>query len=227
MKTQLPKNFQLNNHLKYYTISHHGRDVFYFKKESLYKGFPNQINVKTSSFKDQLLNYCEDKMNTWDISDSKLEFYIIKYFNRLLRYKSKFELFKIDDYLLDKNGKLNIVSLNYFKERLKNVFLNLEQYFQINTPFSANQNWWLYNFIKKQNIDFEKDFDLAELNRDDFEKELNTLNLQIEYVENYHTNNKFYFEFIKNDDYFKSAKIVFYMTTKEELKLFFLKNDYH
>jgi len=227
MKTQLPKNFQLNNYVEYYTISLHKRDVFYFKKASFFEGFPKQININTSVFKDQLLDYCERKMNTWDISEEKLEFYIIKYFNRVLQYKSKYELFKIDDYLLDKNGRLSIVSLNYYGEKIKNVFFNLELYFQINECFSTNYNWWLYHFIKKLNIDFQNDYDFAELSRQDFEKELNSDNIKFEYVENYHPKNKFYFEFIKNDDGFTTAKIVFYMTTDDDLNLFFLKNEYH
>ena len=228
MKTQLAKSYQLNNYNHYYTISNKiGEDVFYYRKNSNFYGFPNQISVKTETFNDDYLNYCERKMNRWYLSEDELEFYIINYFNRLLKYKNKLTLYKIDDYLLNKNGRLSIVSLNFYKERLKTVFNNLDQYVKLNSPYSTNHNWWLFNFIKKQNIDFEKDYDFAELNRQDFEKELNNDKLRFEYVEHYHPQNKFYFEFIKNNDGFTIAKIVFYMTTNDEVKLFFLKSEYH
>ena len=100
MKIKLPNDYKLNNCGNYYTVSdYHGRDLFYYKPEYLYQGFPAQINVLTSKFSDLFLSYCEQKMNDSYISDEKLQFYIISYFNRLLKYKT-FDIYKINEYLL-------------------------------------------------------------------------------------------------------------------------------
>lgn len=228
MKTQLPKNFQLNNCIKYYTISHHGRDVFYFNKESFFSGFPQQMNVKTESFNDQFLEYCENKMNSWNCSDEHLEFFIVKYFNRLITYKDKFKLFKIDDYLLDKNGKFSYNTFNYDRRFRRRIFKYAVNYFNLDTPYSENKNWYIYNCIKKESINFEKDKDIAEFSRTEFEKELNNDQLRLEYVEHYDAENKFYFEFVGDDNKnFNFANIVLYLVQNGKVKLFFLKDKYN
>ena len=88
MKFKLENEYTLNNCGNYYTVCNKdGTDVFYFRPEFAEEGFPAQINVLTSKFSDAFMNYCERKMNEVNISDEKLQFYIIKYFNRLLKYK--------------------------------------------------------------------------------------------------------------------------------------------
>ena len=227
MKTQLEKNYQLNNCIKYYTISHHGRDVFYFNKESFFRGYPNQMNVKTEALGDQLLDYCEAKMNISNVSDEQVEFYIIKYFNRLLKHKDKYNLFKIDDYLLDKNGKFSYNTFNYDRKFRKKIFKNAANYFQNDVPYSENKNWYIFNCVKKEAADFEKDKDNAEITSSEFEKELSNDLLRHEYVELYDSENTFHFEFIDDEDEnFKFAKIVFFLTQNGKIKLFFLKNEY-
>lgn len=228
MKTQLPKHFQLNNCIKYYTISHHGRDVFYFNRESFFSGFPHQMNVKTEVFNDQLLEYCESKMNGGFITDEQMEFYIVKYFNRLVTHKEKFNLFKIDDYLLDKNGKFSYNTFNYDRRLRKRIFKYAVNYFHLDTPFSENKNWYIFNCIKKESINFEKDRDIAEFSRAEFEKELINEQLKHEYVDHYDAENKFYFEFVGDDEEnFDFAKIVLYLVQNGKVKLFFLKDKYN
>jgi hypothetical protein len=228
MKTQLAKNYQLNNCGKYYTISNRGRDVFYFNKESFFGGFPQQLNVKTEAFNDQLLEYCESKMNSWYRTDEQLEFYIVKYFNRLITYKEKFKLFKIDDYLLDKNGRLSYNTFNYERRLRKKIFQNASIYFQNDVAYSDNINWYIFNFIKKEAIDFKKDKDFAECSRAEFENALSNDELRHEYVEHYNSDNKFYFEFVGDEDEnFNFAKIIFFLTQNGKMKLFFLKDNYN
>jgi len=228
MKTQLAKNYLLNNCGKYYTISKQGRDVFYFNKESFFGGFPQQLNVKTEAFNDQFLEYCEYKMNNWYRTDEQLEFYIVKYFNRLITYKDKFKLFKIDDYLLDKNGKFSFNTFNYDRRLRKKIFQNASNYFQNNVAYSENINWYIFNCIKKESIDFKKNNDFAECSRAEFEKELCNDELRHEYIELYDSENKFYFEFVEDDDEnFNFAKIVFFLIQNDKMKFFFLKDNYN
>jgi hypothetical protein len=228
MKTQLAKNYQLNNCGKYYTISNKGRDVFYFNKESFFAGFPQQLNVKTEAFNDQFLEYCESKMNSWYRTDEQLEFYIVKYFNRLITYKEKFKTFMIDDYLLDKNGRLSYNTFNYDRRLRKKIFQNASNYFQNDVAYSDNINWYIFNFIKKEAIEFKNDKDIAECSRAEFENALSNDELRHEYVEHYDSGNKFYFEFVGDEDEnFNFAKIVFSLTQNGEMKLFFLKDNYN
>jgi hypothetical protein len=227
MKTQLVKNYLLNNCGKYYTISKQGRDVFYFNKESNFQGFPNQLNVNTEDFDDAFLKYCEEKMNNWYITDEQLEFYIIKYFNRLLNYKNKFDRYKIDEYLLDKNGKLSFLTLKYDKRHRKNIGRNVSNYFKLDTPYSENCDWYLFNMIVKSTTESETYKDVAELSRADFEKELSSDALKLEYVELYGDQNKFYFELIDDTEDFEYVKIVLYLIENDKVKFFFLKDNYN
>jgi hypothetical protein len=227
MKTQLVKNYLLNNCGKYYTISKQGRDVFYFNKESNFQGFPNQLNVNTEDFDDAFLKYCEEKMNNWYITDEQLEFYIIKYFNRLLNYKNKFDRYKIDEYLLDKNGKLSFLTLKYDKRHRKNIGRNVSNYFKLDTPYSENCDWYLFNMIVKSTTESETYKDVAELSRADFEKELSSEVLKMEYVELYGDQNKFYFELIDDTEDFEYVKIVLYLIENDKVKFFFLKDNYN
>ena len=227
MKTQLAKNYLLNNCGKYYTISKQGRDVFYFNKESNFQGFPNQLNVNTEDFDDAFLKYCEEKMNNWYITDEQLEFYIIKYFNRLLNYKNKFDRYKIDEYLLDKNGKLSFLTLKYDKRHRKNIGRNVSNYFKLDTPYSENCDWYLFNMIVKSTTESETYKDVAELSRADFEKELSSDALKLEYVELYGDQNKFYFELIDDTEDFEYVKIVLYLIENDKVKFFFLKDNYN
>lgn len=230
MKLKLAKNYQLNNCGRYYTISNcEGKDVFYFKKSNINYGFPFYSNIKIDVFEDELLNYCERKMSQCYLSNEKFEFFLITYFNRLLKYPTKLDLYKIDEHLLNKDGKLSITLLNYDLDRISSFAENLNLHLSINIPYSPSYNWWIFNTVQKiitYNY-FERDLDVAELSREDFEKALNNDKLKIEYVEHYDPENKFYFEFVKDDDNLPEAKIVFYMTTKEQLQFFFLKNEYH
>ncbi len=225
MKTQLVKNYLLNNCGKYYTISKQGRDVFYFNKESNFQGFPNQLNVNTEDFDDAFLKYCEEKMNNWYITDEQLEFYIIKYFNRLLNYKNKFDRYKIDEYLLDKNGKLSFLTLKYDKRHRKNIGRNVSNYFKLDTPYSENCDWYLFNMIVKSTTESETYKDVEELSRADFEKELSSDALKLEYVELYGDQNKFYFELIDDSEDFEYVKIVLYLIENDKVKFFFLKDN--
>jgi hypothetical protein len=227
MKTQLAKNYQLNNCGNYYTISNRGRDVFYFNKDSFFGGCPQQINVNTDDFEDQFLNYCEMKMNGCYITDEQLEFYIIKYFNRLLNYKNKFDRYKIDEYLLDKNGRLSFLTLNYDRRHRKNIQRNFSNYFKLDTPYSENCDWYLFNMAVKSTIESETYKDLAELSRADFEKELSSEGLKMEYVEHYGDQNKFYFELIDDIEDFEYVKIVLYLIENDKVKFFFLKDNYN
>ena len=228
MKTQLAKNYQLNNCGKYYTISNKGRDVFYFNKDSFFVGFPQQLNVKTEVFNDQFLEYCESKMNSWYRTDEQLEFYIVKYFNRLVTYKEKFKTFMIDEYLLDKNGRLSYNTFNFDRRLRRKIFQNASNYFQNDVAYSDNINWYIFNCIKKQAIDFKKNKDFAECSRAEFENELCNDELRHEYVEHYDSDNKFYFEFVGDEDEnFNFAKIVFSLTQNGKMKLFFLKDNYN
>ena len=163
MKIQLAKNYQLNNCGNYYTISNKERDVFYYNKDCCLQGFPNQLNVNTKDFDDALLKYCENKMNDNYLTDEQLEFYIIIYFNRLLNYKNKFNRYKIDDYLLDKNGKLSLLTLNYDKIQREKIGLNLPNYFKLDSPFSENSNWYIFNYVNKIMIESILYNDMAEL----------------------------------------------------------------
>lgn len=230
MKLKLAKNYQLNNCGRYYTISNcEGKDVFYFKKSNINYGFPFYSNIKIDVFEDELLYYCERKMSQCCLSNEKFEFFLITYFNRILKHQAKLNLYKIDEHLLNKNGKLSITLLNYDLDRISSFAENLNLHLSINIPYSPNYNWWIFNTVQKMityNY-FERDSDVAELSREDFEKELNCDLLKMEYVEHYSHDNKFYFEFVKNEDNLPKAKIVFYMTTKEQVQLFFLKNEYH
>ena len=227
MKIQLAKNYQLNNCGNYYTISNKERDVFYYYKDCCLQGFPNQLNVNTKDFDDALLKYCENKMNDNYLTDEQLEFYIIIYFNRLLNYKNKFDRYKIDDYLLDKNGKLSLLTLNYDKSQREKIGLNLPNYFKLDSPFSENSNWYIFNYVNKIMIESILYNDMAELSRADFEKELNTDELGMEYVEHYGDQNKFYFEFVEEETGFEFAKIILYLIENNKIKFFFLKDKYH
>lgn len=227
MKIQLAKNYQLNNCGNYYTISNKERDVFYYNKGCCLQGFPNQLNVNTKDFDDALLKYCENKMNDNYLTDEQLEFYIIIYFNRLLNYKNKFNRYKIDDYLLDKNGKLSLLTLNYDKSQREKIGLNLPNYFKLDSPFSENSNWYIFNYTNKIMIESILYNDMAELSRADFEKELNTDELGMEYVEHYGDQNKFYFEFVEEETGFEFAKIILYLIENNKIKFFFLKDEYH
>ncbi len=227
MKIQLAKNYQLNNCGNYYTISNKERDVFYYNKDCCLQGFPNQLNVNTKDFDDALLKYCENKMNDNYLTDEQLEFYIIIYFNRLLNYKNKFNRYKIDDYLLDKNGKLSLLTLNYDKIQREKIGLNLPNYFKLDSPFSENSNWYIFNYVNKIMIESILYNDMAELSRADFEKELNTDELGMEYVEHYGDQNKFYFEFVEEETGFEFAKIILYLIENNKNKFFFLKDEYH
>ena len=227
MKIQLAKNYQLNNCGNYYTISNKERDVFYYNKDCCLQGFPNQLNVNTKDFDDALLKYCENKMNDNYLTDEQLEFYIIIYFNRLLNYKNKFDRYKIDDYLLDKNGKLSLLTLNYDKIQREKIGLNLPNYFKLDSPFSENSNWYIFNYVNKIMIESILYNDMAELSRADFEKELNTDELGMEYVEHYGDQNKFYFEFVEEETGFEFAKIILYLIENNKIKFFFLKDKYH
>ncbi len=227
MKIQLAKNYQLNNCGNYYTISNKERDVFYYYKDCCLQGFPNQLNVNTKDFDDALLKYCENKMNDNYLTDEQLEFYLIIYFNRLLNYKNKFDRYKIDDYLLDKNGKLSLLTLNYDKSQREKIGLNLPNYFKLDSPFSENSNWYIFNYVNKIMIESILYNDMAELSRADFEKELNTDELGMEYVEHYGDQNKFYFEFVEEETGFEFAKIILYLIENNKIKFFFLKDKYH
>ena len=227
MKIQLAKNYQLNNCGNYYTISNKERDVFYYYKDCCLQGFPNQLNVNTKDFDDALLKYCENKMNDNYLTDEQLEFYLIIYFNRLLNYKNKFDRYKIDDYLLDKNGKLSLLTLNYDKSQREKIGLNLPNYFKLDSPFSENSNWYIFNYTNKIMIESILYNDMAELSRADFEKELNTDELGMEYVEHYGDQNKFYFEFVEEETGFEFAKIILYLIENNKIKFFFLKDKYH
>jgi hypothetical protein len=65
------------------------------------------------------------------------------------------------------------------------------------------------------------------LSRADFEKELNTDELGMEYVEHYGDQNKFYFEFVEEETGFEFAKIILYLIENNKIKFFFLKDKYH
>jgi hypothetical protein len=94
-------------------------------------------------------------------------------------------------------------------------------------PYSENKNWYIFNCVKKESINFIKEKDIAEFSRAEFEIELKTDQLRLEYVEHYDPENKFYFEFVGDDEEnFDFAKIVFFMTQKGKIKFFFLRDQY-
>ena len=228
VKAKLKGNFKLNNCGSHYTISNNGRDVFYYFKNSDNRWFPHKLSLNFDDFNDDLVRYCEWKLEDPYISEEKLEFYLIKLFNRIVNYKNVFEKYKVDDYLLDKNGKFNLSVFNYDIKLREKVFSNLPCYYQLNAPYSANQNWHLFSLMIKSGTTKDLYRDVAELSRDEFEKELCSEELKFEYVEHYGENNRFYFEFVdENDDAFNVIKIVFYIVENNKIKLFFCKDNYH
>jgi hypothetical protein len=95
-------------------------------------------------------------------------------------------------------------------------------------PYSENKNWYIFNCVKKESINFIKEKDIAEFSRAEFEKELKTDQLRLEYIEHYESENKFYFEFVGDgDENFNFAKIVLYLVQNGKIKLFFLKDEYN
>jgi disulfide oxidoreductase YuzD len=79
----------------------------------------------------------------------------------------------------------------------------------------------------KSTIESETYKDLAELSRADFEKELSSEGLKMEYVEHYGDQNKFYFELIDDIEDFEYVKIVLYLIENDKVKFFFLKDNYN
>ncbi len=223
MKIKLPNDYKLNNCGNYYTVSdYHGRDLFYYKPEYLFQGFPAQINVLTSKFSDQFLSYCEQKMNDLYISDEKLQFYIINYFNRLLKYRT-FDIYKIDEYLLDKNGSFSPILHAYYLSRYNSVTNNMELYFKPNLPYSINNQNWFFKIVEKQIFNIEIEPGIIEIDRADFERELSIDALKFEYVEGFHTSNQFYYEMIEEEHFKPYFKECYYMTVDKHLQFFFVK----
>ena len=223
MKFKLENEYTLNNCGNYYTVCNKdGTDVFYFRPEFAEEGFPAQINVLTSKFSDAFMNYCERKMNEVNISDEKLQFYIIKYFNRLLKYRT-FDIYKIDEHLLDKNGRFNTILHENYLSSYHSVSNNLELYFKPNLPYSSNTHDWFFKFVEKQIFKIELESGIIEIDRSDFEKELSCDALKFEYVDGFHSSNKFYFELVDESHIKPYFSECYYMTLNDQLQFFFLK----
>ena len=174
-----------------YLISdYNGRDVFYYNIKSFWQSFPQNISVNTAIFNDSLMDFCIKQLSENNLNESKIEFYLMTYFKRMLKYDfSKY--FILDDSVLDKNGKLSLPLWRYYVKSYMNLFLNKELLFKLNEPFTIDYNSHLFDLINKE-VDRKTMLnDSIAISRYDFELELSNDLLKEAYVEEYDLKSEF------------------------------------
>ena len=196
-KTSLRSSFRICNRGNIYIIGYiDGRDVFYFrppKNPMTGISFPHNISVNISFFEDHLMYFCIQQIATRHLNEEKLLFFLTKIFNRMLEHDN-YELFFIEDCILDRNGQYNELLHNYFNDRYIDMFINPYGFYSVNVPYSLSYNKDLFLFMTKEIIWSELKKKVRKIDRTAFEAALVSKELADAYVEEYNHESLFYYE---------------------------------
>ena len=218
-------NYTLNKHFNYYTFSDEdGRDVFYYHLDYEISGFPYQISVNIDSLEENnYLKRCLWRLNEAKIYDEHFERYLYYFFQRAITYW-EFNLFILDESILDKNGKYCPAANKILMRNYEKATDDIHSFIDTNTPYSNRDSEIIFHLLKMK-ITRKHIFDKCNpIGRIEFEKGLINDSLKFSYIDEYDGNSKFYSELLdKKDTHYEFYKEVFIMTTNGRLKLIYLK----
>ena len=218
-------NYKLNKHFNYYTFSDEdGRDVFYYHLDSEQIGFPYQISINIESFENNhYLKWCFWRLNEAKVYDEHFERYLFYLFRRALKYR-EFNLFVLDEVILDKNGKYCPAVNKTLLKNYKKVTEDIPSLIYTDKPYSKRCSEIIFHLLKMQITSNHISEKCTPIERVEFENGLINDSMKFAYVEEYDSNSNFFSEIVgKEDEHNEFYKEVFIMATNKNVKLIYLK----
>jgi hypothetical protein len=224
MKDVFLTNYKIYRRGDNFLISDYkGRDVFYYKIKSEWPSFPENISVNTNVFNDSLMDFCIKQLTENNLNETKMKFYLMTYFIRMLKYDfSKY--FILDNSVLDKYGKLNTSLLKFYVKKYVDIYYYKDAMFTLNEPYTTNYNTRLFDLLNKE-VDRKTMLDDSiAIDRSDFELELTTDLLKEAYVEEYDVNSVFYYQLNEDEDpNLKFYKDAYMMMLGNRIQMVFIR----